>query len=177
MWRWSSSNAGALGNAEYPFIAIVPRSTLFICIKMDWALNNLQWLICYKTKPIWSFFFFVNFFRYFSFVVLFSLSFWSFFLSFSHLFILSLTPSFLSFLIFLIEDSFIRSYFSSFYSFFLSFFRTFIRSFILSFFSIICQVVSLSLTAIVYMFCPHFFIDKHWCFMFLGNSLPSWTNR
>ena len=24
---------------------------LFICIKMDLALNNLQWLICYKTKP------------------------------------------------------------------------------------------------------------------------------
>ena len=23
---------------------------LFICIKMDLALNNLQWLICYKTK-------------------------------------------------------------------------------------------------------------------------------
>ena len=24
---------------------------LFICIKMDLALNNLQWLICHKTKP------------------------------------------------------------------------------------------------------------------------------
>ena len=23
---------------------------LFICIKMDLALNNLQWLICHKTK-------------------------------------------------------------------------------------------------------------------------------
>ena len=22
-----------------------------ICIKMDLALNNLQWLICHKTKP------------------------------------------------------------------------------------------------------------------------------
>ena len=24
---------------------------LFICIKMDLALNNLKWLICHKTKP------------------------------------------------------------------------------------------------------------------------------
>ena len=24
---------------------------LFICIKIDLALNNLQWLICHKTKP------------------------------------------------------------------------------------------------------------------------------
>ena len=24
---------------------------LFICIKMDLALNNLQWLMCHKTKP------------------------------------------------------------------------------------------------------------------------------
>ena len=24
---------------------------LIICIKMDLALNNLQWLICHKTKP------------------------------------------------------------------------------------------------------------------------------
>ena len=24
---------------------------LFICIKMDLALNNLQWLICHKIKP------------------------------------------------------------------------------------------------------------------------------
>ena len=24
---------------------------LFMCIKMDLTLNNLQWLICYKTKP------------------------------------------------------------------------------------------------------------------------------
>ena len=24
---------------------------LFICIKMDLALNNPQWLICHKTKP------------------------------------------------------------------------------------------------------------------------------
>ena len=24
---------------------------LFICIKMDLELNNLQWLICHKTKP------------------------------------------------------------------------------------------------------------------------------
>ena len=24
---------------------------LFICMKMDLALNNLQWLICHKTKP------------------------------------------------------------------------------------------------------------------------------
>ena len=28
IWWWGSSNAGALGNAEYPFIAIAPRSTL-----------------------------------------------------------------------------------------------------------------------------------------------------
>ena len=27
-WRWGSSNAGTLKNAEYPFIAIAPRSTL-----------------------------------------------------------------------------------------------------------------------------------------------------
>ena len=24
---------------------------LFICIKMDLAINNLQWFICHKTKP------------------------------------------------------------------------------------------------------------------------------
>ena len=24
---------------------------LFVCIKLDLALNNLQWLICHKTKP------------------------------------------------------------------------------------------------------------------------------
>ena len=24
---------------------------LFICIKMDLVLNNLQWLICHKTNP------------------------------------------------------------------------------------------------------------------------------
>ena len=24
---------------------------LFVCIKMDLALNTLQWLICLKTKP------------------------------------------------------------------------------------------------------------------------------
>ena len=24
---------------------------MFICIKMDLALNNLQWLICNKTMP------------------------------------------------------------------------------------------------------------------------------
>ena len=24
---------------------------LFICIKMDLTLNNLQWSICHKTKP------------------------------------------------------------------------------------------------------------------------------
>ena len=28
IWWWGSSNAGALWNAEYPFIAIAPRSTL-----------------------------------------------------------------------------------------------------------------------------------------------------
>ena len=28
IWWWGSSNAGALGNAEYSFIAITPRSTL-----------------------------------------------------------------------------------------------------------------------------------------------------
>ena len=28
IWWWGSSNAGALGNAAYPFIAIAPRSTL-----------------------------------------------------------------------------------------------------------------------------------------------------
>ena len=28
IWWWGSSNAGALGNVDYPFIAIVPRSTL-----------------------------------------------------------------------------------------------------------------------------------------------------
>ena len=28
IWWWGSSNAGALGNAEYPFIAIAPKSTL-----------------------------------------------------------------------------------------------------------------------------------------------------
>ena len=28
IWWWGSSNAGALGNAEYPFIVITPRSTL-----------------------------------------------------------------------------------------------------------------------------------------------------
>ena len=27
IWWWGSSNAGALGNAKYPFIAIAPRST------------------------------------------------------------------------------------------------------------------------------------------------------
>ena len=30
---------------------------LFICIKMDLALNNRQWLICHKTKPNFHFFF------------------------------------------------------------------------------------------------------------------------
>ena len=25
---------------------------MMICIKMDLALNNLQWLICHETKPI-----------------------------------------------------------------------------------------------------------------------------
>ena len=24
---------------------------VFVCIKMDSALNNLQWLICHKTEP------------------------------------------------------------------------------------------------------------------------------
>ena len=28
IWWWGSSNAGALGNVEYPFIGIAPRSTL-----------------------------------------------------------------------------------------------------------------------------------------------------
>ena len=28
IWWWVSSDAGALGDAEHPFIAIVPRSTL-----------------------------------------------------------------------------------------------------------------------------------------------------
>ena len=28
IWWWGSSDAGAWGNAEYPFIAIAPRSTL-----------------------------------------------------------------------------------------------------------------------------------------------------
>ena len=28
IWWWGSSNAGAVGNAEYPFIAIAPRFTL-----------------------------------------------------------------------------------------------------------------------------------------------------
>ena len=28
IWWWGSSDAGALGNADYPFIAIAPRSTL-----------------------------------------------------------------------------------------------------------------------------------------------------
>ena len=28
IWRWGSSNARTLVNVEYPFIAIVPRSTL-----------------------------------------------------------------------------------------------------------------------------------------------------
>ena len=27
MWLWSSSDAGALENVDYPFIAIAPRST------------------------------------------------------------------------------------------------------------------------------------------------------
>ena len=28
IWWWGSSNNGALGNTEYPFVAIAPRSTL-----------------------------------------------------------------------------------------------------------------------------------------------------
>ena len=28
---------------------------MFVCIKMDLALNNLQWLICHKIKPNQSF--------------------------------------------------------------------------------------------------------------------------
>ena len=31
IWWWGSSDAGALGNAEYLFIAIAPRSTLAWC--------------------------------------------------------------------------------------------------------------------------------------------------
>ena len=67
-----------MGKAEYPFIAIAPRvvapdSVLSMgqielnCVlmqkwivwnrtvymyKMDLALNDLQWLICHKAKPI-----------------------------------------------------------------------------------------------------------------------------
>ena len=36
---------------------------LFICIKMDLALNNLQWLICHKTKAKQISFFVSNFFN------------------------------------------------------------------------------------------------------------------
>ena len=28
IWEWGFSDAGSLGTAEYPFIAIVPKSTL-----------------------------------------------------------------------------------------------------------------------------------------------------
>ena len=38
-WWWGSSNAGALGNAEYPFIAIPPRSTLTGMVAPDRALS------------------------------------------------------------------------------------------------------------------------------------------
>ena len=31
-------------------IKLCTYAKLFICIKMDMALNNLQWLICHKTQ-------------------------------------------------------------------------------------------------------------------------------
>ena len=79
IWWWGSSNTGALGNVEYPFIAIALRSTqarsgkglfmdqieLNFILMLNWivwkwtvyiykkgfGINNLQWLMCHKTKP------------------------------------------------------------------------------------------------------------------------------
>ena len=39
IWWWSSSNPGALGNAEYPFIAITPKSILARVVATDRVLS------------------------------------------------------------------------------------------------------------------------------------------
>ena len=39
IWRWGSSNAGALRNAEHPFIAIAPRSILARMVAPDRFLS------------------------------------------------------------------------------------------------------------------------------------------
>ena len=36
IWWWGSSNAGALGNVEYPFIVIAPRHTMARCGSYLW---------------------------------------------------------------------------------------------------------------------------------------------
>ena len=45
---WGSSNAGALGNAEYPFIAIAPRSTL---CPVGWGCRIHRLLLCRGVRP------------------------------------------------------------------------------------------------------------------------------
>ena len=40
IWWWSSNNAWDLGNAEYPFIAITPRSTLAPSISI-WKIPTI----------------------------------------------------------------------------------------------------------------------------------------
>ena len=42
-WEWTLVSRAISEHATH-------KANLFICIKMDLALNNLQWLICNKTK-------------------------------------------------------------------------------------------------------------------------------
>ena len=46
-WWWCSSNTGALGNAEYPFIAVVPRSTL------AWSVSTWKGPIYGSNRSVW----------------------------------------------------------------------------------------------------------------------------
>ena len=49
VWWWGSNNAGALGNAEYPFIAIVPRSN-----GSNWAKQyTYAKLNCFEMELFW----------------------------------------------------------------------------------------------------------------------------
>ena len=55
IWWCDSSNAGALGNAEYPFIAITPRSTIALMgqLELNCALM-LNWIVRNRIEIYWS---------------------------------------------------------------------------------------------------------------------------
>ena len=42
IWWWGSNNAGVMGNAEYPFTVIAPRSTLVVAPDRFLSMSQIE---------------------------------------------------------------------------------------------------------------------------------------